>query len=347
MTATRATIALLVALSCAAALSVAGCGGSSGVQGAANPGGGPSPLPGALVYLTEVSGNNEAQSTNVLGVRVSDVLGQTHNGPPELIQTPVVDEARSLALDASYNMYVADQVNQEIFEFSAGSTGPQVYPNRTISSTGVIVEPRGIAVSAAGNVYVSDDLAGPFRNGAIEEFGATQFGNVQPIRLITGQGTNLNLPVGIAVDARGNVYVANVGSASIEEFSPSSGTPIRTIAGQATGLDQPVAIALDPAGDIYVANQGSNSVAVYAASAQGNAAPTRTIAGSATTISFPEGLALDAAGNVWVTNLHGGEPGAVTVFAQGAAGNVPPMATYTANNSTYAFNPSGIAILPP
>jgi DNA-binding beta-propeller fold protein YncE len=162
-----------------------------------------------------------------------------------------------------------------------------------------------------------------------------------------GQGTNLNLPVGIAVDGRGNVYVTNQGGASIEEFAPSSSAPVRTVAGPATGLDQPVAIALDTAGNMYVANQGSNSVTVYAAAAQGNVAPTRIIAGASTAISYPEGLALDAAGNVWVTNLHGGEPGAVTVFARGASGDVPPMATLTANNSTYAFNPSGIAILPP
>ena len=336
-------VALFAVLGC----SVSGCGGATGSSGAPTPGGGPSPMPGALAYLTEVNGNNETQATNILGLRLSDVLNHQPNGPTQVLQSPLVSNARSIALDAAYNTYVADQVNLAVYEFSAGSTGSDVYPIRTITSTGTFVEPRGVAVDRGGNIYVTDDLAGASGLGAIDEFSPSQSGNVQPVRAIFGSNSGLAKPLGIAVDGAGNIYAANSASSTIAVFNQSSSTPARIVSGPSTGLGTPVGVAVDSAGDVYALNQATNSVTVYSPSASGNAAPIRTIAGNLTSISSPQGIALDSSGNVWVTNLYGGAPGSVTVFAAGSNGNVAPMATYTASNSTYAFHPSGIAIVAP
>src|SRR5439155_25652794 len=74
-----------------------------------------------------------------------------------------------------------------------------------------------------------------------------------------GKG-ELDSPTGIAVDASGNILVADTGNGRIEKFSPN-GTFVSTIGMKGSGhgqLGEPNGIAVDRAGNIYVAEVGSN-----------------------------------------------------------------------------------------
>jgi sugar lactone lactonase YvrE len=75
----------------------------------------------------------------------------------------------------------------------------------------------------------------------------------------TGKG-QFDSPTGIAVDAKGNILVADTNNGRIEKFSPT-GTFLSTLGTDRIGygeLVEPNGIAIDHAGNIYVAEVGSN-----------------------------------------------------------------------------------------
>jgi len=105
--------------------------------------------------------------------------------------------------------------------------------------------------------------------------------------------TGLNAPAALAVDAHGNLYVANRGNSTVSVFKPNSSTLSRTIR---TGISQPRALAFDDKGNLYVGNKGNGTVTVYAA---GKSAPVLTIAHV-----DPHALTFDG-----LHNLYVGSPG--------------------------------------
>ena len=67
------------------------------------------------------------------------------------------------------------------------------------------------------------------------------------------------MPYGVATDAAGDVFVANGGYSTVEEFS-SAGVLLRTLS---SGIDAPESVATDAAGDVFVGNLGNNTVEVF------------------------------------------------------------------------------------
>ena len=105
----------------------------------------------------------------------------------------------TVAVDASFNVYVFDAKTDTISEFAAGATG-NVAPIRTISGSNTGLSDgdgfgSGLAVSkTSGDIFVSNPAS-----NAILVFAATASGNVAPIQTITGSATELSEPVGLAV----------------------------------------------------------------------------------------------------------------------------------------------------
>ena len=110
-------------------------------------------------------------------------------------------------------------------------------------------------------------------------------------------------PKAIAIDAQGNAWIANCGSAnctttgagSVVELSPL-GAPVAT-AFTAGGINIPVSIAIDSSGNAWIANRGGNSVTEL--SSAGTAiAPAYTVGG----LNAPSAISIDGLGNAWVSN---------------------------------------------
>jgi streptogramin lyase len=109
-------------------------------------------------------------------------------------------------------------------------------------------------------------------------------------------------PKRFAIDAVGNLWVTNCGSAnctttgvgSVTEVS-NSGIPIGTTS--AGGLNIPYAIAIDLSGNAWVANYGGNSITELNPSMVPVAA-----AYTGGGLSSPNSIAIDNAGNAWLTN---------------------------------------------
>jgi DNA-binding beta-propeller fold protein YncE len=106
-------------------------------------------------------------------------------------------------------------------------------------------EPNGVAVDRSGNVYVADT-----GNSRIQKFNAS--GGFLSKRIGGGEGQFS--PFGIAVDSRGNYYVA--GKSCILKFNESGGLLAKwgssgTDKGQ---FSQLFGVAVDSRGNVYVAD---------------------------------------------------------------------------------------------
>jgi DNA-binding beta-propeller fold protein YncE len=101
-------------------------------------------------------------------------------------------------------------------------------------------------------------------------------------RRIQGKHTQLNWPMGIALDpVRDEIAVASYGNDSILIFhrdAQGDVTPIRTIGGSRTGIAGPMGVSIDTKNDeIWVTNYREHSAAVFARTAKGNVAPKRVL----------------------------------------------------------------------
>jgi len=144
-----------------------------------------------------------------------------------------------VAADASGNIYVADFRNNLIRKISpaglvttlAGS-GAQGSAN----GTGVYAsfyQPTSVAADASGNIYVADDGNHLIREISPAGVVTTLAGSgVQGLANGTGIAASFNNPQGVAVDASGNVYVADYGNNMIREITPAG--VVTTLAGSST-----------------------------------------------------------------------------------------------------------------
>jgi len=113
-------------------------------------------------------------------------------------------------------------------------------------------------------------------------------------------GGGLTYPFGLAVDASGNLWVANAGGFSVSEFN-ALGAPVTGASGYSGGgLLAPQGIAVDLSGNIWVANTGASSVVKMS--------PTGTIlsgSGGFTNggIGAATGIAIDKSGDAWISNF--------------------------------------------
>ena len=267
-----------------------------------------------------------------------------------------------VAVDASGNIYATNTCDGgTVTVYAPGSNGDAA-PIAVIggSNTGLIY-PQGIAIDSSGKIYVADLLG---RSVLVYPQLGNSPGalNESPITAISGSSTGLKHPEGIAVDSKGNIYVADGGNSSASPPIPasvfvyaagSSGNvaPIATISGIKSGLNSPYGIALDSSGNIYVCDIGLEtgiaSVFIYPplGSSTGllNESPTATISGNNTLLGFPWGIALDSSRNIYVASNSGG----VTVYSPvgNSTGllNEVPIATIEGSN-TGLDGPNGVAV---
>ena len=113
----------------------------------------------------------------------------------------------------------------------------------------VYAQAPNIGYSPSTNVYTAGtaipNLTPTNTGGAVGSFA---FGT--GITLGSGAGF-LNKPYGMAVDATGNIYVANYGSSTISKYN-SSGTYVGTF-GSST-ISNPAGLAFGASGNAYVLN---------------------------------------------------------------------------------------------
>jgi streptogramin lyase len=106
-------------------------------------------------------------------------------------------------------------------------------------------------------------------------------------------GGGLNDPYGIAIDADGDVWVANFGGNSVTELN-SAGVP--STSSPFTGLNSPFGIVVDSASNVWVTNNAGNSVSEITPA--GVLVPPFSGGG----LNAPKSFAVDEKGNFWIPN---------------------------------------------
>jgi len=108
----------------------------------------------------------------------------------------------------------------------------------------------------------------------------------------TVPATGLSGPLGAAVDASGNVYIADTGHNQIVKIDPAGNKT--TVSVSPLSLSFPSGVAVDGSGNLYVSDTSHSRVVKVPAGG-----------GTATafaTVTTPRGLAVDASGNVFVAD---------------------------------------------
>ena len=279
---------------------------------------------------------------------------------------------QGVTVDASGNLYIADLANYRIRKVSNGviitvaGNGTYGYSGDNGPATSAQLNfPDGVAMDVPGNLYIADGRNNRIRevsNGVIATVAGTGTGDYSGDG---GPATSAKLydPVGVAVDAAGNLYIADLANYRIRKVSNGV---ITTVAGNGTPgyggdngpatsaqLNVPEGVTVDAAGNLYIADRDNNRVRKVA-----NGVIT-TIAGNGTAgysgdggpaisaeLNGPLGIAVDAAGNIYIADYYNNRirkvsNGAITTVAGGGSSGLGENGPAT----NAQFNgPYGVAI---
>ncbi|MBL9199933.1 MAG: hypothetical protein JNL39_05465, partial [Opitutaceae bacterium] len=233
-----------------------------------------------------------------------------------------------VALDASGVIFVTAPSGQAVYKLSPAGVILAQYGSGTFTSAGLLdgagtaarfSNPRGIALDTSGNIFVADSGNHAIRKITPAGAVTTVVGAAAAAGAIDGPATTarLNAPEGIAVDAAGNVFVADTGNHAIRRIAPSG--VVTTFAGalgsagDANGagpvarFNAPQGLAIDAVGNLFVADTGNHVIrritpAGIVSLVAGRAGSRGLIddLGVLARFTAPQGVAVDAAGNVFV-----------------------------------------------
>jgi sugar lactone lactonase YvrE len=186
---------------------------------------------------------------------------------------------QNVAVDGSGNLYVADPFNNTIRKVSpsgvvttlAGSAG-RYGSTDGIGSVARFNKPSGVAADTLGNLVVGDADNNTIRKVTATGVVTTLAGSAGRRGSADGTGSaaRFNQPNGVAVDAAGNIYVADMGNNTIRKITPDAA--VTTIGGtvgvmcaadgvgSAALFASPVGIAVDSWGNLYVADTDNSRI---------------------------------------------------------------------------------------
>jgi uncharacterized protein (TIGR03437 family) len=261
-----------------------------------------------------VAGNGIAGSTGDNGLAASAEL----NGPD------------GVAMDSAGNLFIADYYNNKVRKVTPAGTITTVAGTGDDGSGGDLgpaisarlSHPSGVAVDNAGNLFIAD-----YMNNRIRK--VTPGGTISTVAGNGTEGYNgdsipatsaeLWLPIGVAVDSAGNLFIAELTGYRIRKVTPA-GT-ISTVAGNGSpgyndgpatsaGLNFPTGVAVDGAGNIFIADRGNNFIRKVTPAGMmsrvagngnqgfsGDGGPATSAA-----LSYPSGVAVDAAGDLFIAD---------------------------------------------
>src|ERR1035441_7622668 len=182
------------------------------------------------------------------------------------------DDSHGVAVDTSGDVFVTSFTSGCLYEIVAG-TGTATSGTVNASSTVNTVNsssfslPSGVAVDTSGDVFVAD-----YYHNAVKEVvagtGTAGAGTVNSSSTVSTVGSGFSLPSGVAVDASGNVFVADLNNNAVKEIvAGTGGAASGTVNSSSTvktfgnGYSQASAVAVAANGNIFASDSaGSNAV---------------------------------------------------------------------------------------
>ncbi|MBI4400518.1 MAG: hypothetical protein HY581_02660 [Nitrospirae bacterium] len=218
--------------------------------------------------------------TTVAGQGIRGLAGD--NGPA---LSALLSYPTAVTLDEKSNLYIADSENGGIRRVDRktgiisslvgeGTPGAKTDPSGTPTIRGLFVAPVGLTYDGKGSLYVAD----AFLNRVKKVEVATR-----KVTIVAGKGVNqycgdggpakeacLAQPAGVALDADGNVYIADAGNDRVRKVDAKSGI-VTTVAGTGqrgfsgdkgpavkASLGFPTGVAIDPKGRVVIVEPNNN-----------------------------------------------------------------------------------------
>jgi hypothetical protein len=264
------------------------------------------------IYFTDF-GNQRVRKIVASTGNIATIAGngtQGYSGDGGAATSAELDNPYGVAIDSSGNVYVADSSNNRIRKISSGTistvagNGTWGYSGDGGSATSAELRwPEGITFDASGNLYIADTDNARIRKVSSGIITTVAGGGVSG----AGDGgsalsAELWWPAGIAVDASGNMFIADENVDTIRKVTASSGI-ITTLAGtwntpgytgdggpaSSAKIYYPYFLALDSAGNLYFADWGDERVRVIGSA--GSSKPSVSLAvstsGSPSTYGTP------------------------------------------------------------
>ena len=307
------------------------------------------------------SGNDRIRKVAVNGV-ITTVAGNGvyrfsgDGGPASSAQ---LRNPAGVAVDAFGNLFIADCDNKRIRKVSPGGLMSTFVGNGTYGFSGdggpataaSLRDPWSVAVDAAGNLFIADLLANRIRKVSASTGVITTVAGNGGWGLAGDGGpatsASLNYPYGVAVDASGNLFIADEQNHAIRKVSPSG--VITRVAGNGTAgysgnggpatsaqLNSPNAVAVDASGNLFIADSQNFRVRKVSASGvittvAGNGSWNIVGEGGPATsagIGPPAGIAVDSSGNLFIAGsfdevrMVASATGMITTVAGGGTGGL-------------------------
>uniref|UniRef100_Q01T33 NHL repeat containing protein n=1 Tax=Solibacter usitatus (strain Ellin6076) TaxID=234267 RepID=Q01T33_SOLUE len=299
----------------------------------------------AAGIISTYAGNGTAGFAGDSGAATSAQL----NGPTDV------------AIDGNGNLYICDSSNNRVRKVTPGGTittfagnGHVVFESDGVqAATTAVPSPAGIAVDAQGNVYISSAVR--VRKVTPDGIITTIAGN--GTRGFSGDGgpataATFRGPIGLAVDAFGNVYVTDNSNGRVRKID-AAGT-ITTYAGIDGNASTPLGdggpatsaylgtvgdLALDSSGNLYVATGGNNGrIRKIQPSGAGFTASPASL-----TFSYSIGGSAPASQTLNITSSGGVLTYTASASSTGNWLSVSPATGSTPGTLTVSANPAGLA----
>jgi len=306
------------------------------------------------------------------------IIGHTGDGGPATSASMAIPQ--SVVVDSSDNLYILDSPGGYVRKVTPDGAISTIVGNGISGYNGDNIpalsasfgHPYSMAMDSAGSIYIADTNNNRIRKITPDGIVTTVAGNGKAVYNgdnILAISAALNSPQSVAVDAAGDLYIADTGNELVRKVSPDG--IISTVAGILTGSGGlgsfadnvpavnafviPQFVALDAVGNLYVSDFATNRVRKVVGGIitsvagdgdqdfSGDGGPAVQAA-----LNSPTGFAIDAAGIIYI-----GDSANLRVRKVGLDGNIQTVAgnglfRYSGEGlmatSAPLFRPSAIAI---
>jgi hypothetical protein len=203
-----------------------------------------------------------------------------YNGDGIAATAAQLNSPTGVAVDASGNLFIADSQNHIIRKVAGGTITtvagtPETFGaavNGGTATSATLFGPRGVAVDADGNIYIADNMNQQIRKVIATGVDAGKIMAVAGVAGVAGFNgddqdptiAQLNSPLGVAVDADGNIYIADTNKHRVVRVF---GEAVDVVAGTGTAgsgagdLNTPVGVAVKADGSVlYIADLINNRI---------------------------------------------------------------------------------------